>query len=407
MPTYFYTAISPAGDKITGTENAPTKQDLARILHEKGYVLTNANAGERKKGFSGIRGILNGLLGVSLKDKLVFVRNLQVMISAGVPLPKALDILAGQTNNRRFRSTLTEIRKKVVEGQSISQAMEGYPSVFPELVTNMIKVAEESGTMEDVLSRLTLQMEREYDLKSKVKGALLYPAVIVTAMIAIGILMMVAVVPKLAATFADLGIELPITTRIIIGLSEFMTERWYVAVPALVLSVVLVWRAGKTAPGRHVLDTIYLKIPIIGGIVQKTNAALTTRTLSSLIFAGIPIVRALEITSRVVGNTHFRGALIASAEKVRKGAKVSEALHPYEGLYPSVVIQMLEVGEETGQTSEVLRKLADFFEGEISNVTKNLTSIIEPILMLVIGVVVGFFAISMIQPMYSMLGAIQ
>lgn len=407
MPTYSYTAVSAAGDKISGTETAASERELARVLREKGYILTNANTGEKRKRFSAIRDVLGGFLGVSLLDKLLFVRNLQVMVSAGVPLPKALDILSGQAHSKRFRVTLLDIKKKIVEGQAISQAMEAYPKIFPELLTNMIKVGEESGTLEDVLSRLTLQLEREHDLKSKIRGALLYPAIIVVAMMGIGTLMMIVVVPKLADTFEDLGVELPFTTKVIIGLSQFTTERWYIVLPLLVLFVVLFWRAAKTAFGKQVIDTLSLRVPILGGAIQKTNSALTTRTLSSLIFSGIPIVRALEITSRVVGNFHFQEALNACAEKVRTGAKVSEALRAYEGLYPSVVIQMIEVGEETGQTSEVLRKLADFFEEEISNITKNLTSIIEPILMLIIGVVVGFFAISMIQPMYSMLGAIK
>ena len=231
----------------------------------------------------------------------------------------------------------------------------------------------------------------------------MYPAVILLAMIGIGVLMIVMVVPKLALTFRELNIPLPITTRFVIGLGEFLTERWYVALALLLGGIFGLWRFGKTARGKELKDFLFFRLPIISGIILKSNAATTVRTLSSLIASGVPIVRSLEITSRVLGSSKFREALSQSALEVGKGVKLSQALKAYTNLYPLLVVHMIEVGEETGKSAEVLSQLADFYEEEVGNATKNLAAVIEPVLMLFIGGVVGYFAVSMIQPMYSIL----
>ena len=407
MPTYFYTAIGKTGEKIKGSEAAQDERQLARLLRDKGLILTTVKNAQEKKRLISFVSFFEGFGGVSLTDKLLFTRNLQVMIEAGIPLPKSLDVLAAQTKNKRFKTTMLEVKKQVVQGKTLSEALGEYPKVFPELFFNMVKVGEESGTLGQVLGQLTLQLERQHELRSKVVGALLYPAVIVCAMIGIGILMLVVVVPQLAAVFKDLGVELPLTTRLVIGLGTLMAERWYLLFPGILLFLFILFQLLRTKPGKRVTDTISLKLPILSGVIQKANAALMTRTLSSLISSGVPIVRSLEITSRVVGNVYFRDSLAKAAVEVGKGAKLSDSLQAYSSVYPIIVIQMISVGEETGETGKILAKLADFFEEEVATVTKNLTSVIEPLLMLVIGAVVGFFAISMVQPMYSLLSGLQ
>jgi len=377
------------------------------LLRDKGLILTTVKNAQEKKRLISFVSFFEGFGGVSLTDKLLFTRNLQVMIEAGIPLPKSLDVLAAQTKNKRFKTTMLEVKKQVVQGKTLSEALGEYPKVFPELFFNMVKVGEESGTLGQVLGQLTLQLERQHELRSKVVGALLYPAVIVCAMIGIGILMLVVVVPQLAAVFKDLGVELPLTTRLVIGLGTLMAERWYLLFPGILLFLFILFQLLRTKPGKRVTDTISLKLPILSGVIQKANAALMTRTLSSLISSGVPIVRSLEITSRVVGNVYFRDSLAKAAVEVGKGAKLSDSLQAYSSVYPIIVIQMISVGEETGETGKILAKLADFFEEEVATVTKNLTSVIEPLLMLVIGAVVGFFAISMVQPMYSLLSGLQ
>ncbi|MBI2098660.1 MAG: type II secretion system F family protein [Candidatus Wildermuthbacteria bacterium] len=406
MPTYFYTAITATGEKVSGSEAAQDERTLANILREKGYLLTAATTEHAKKKILSFGPFLNRLHSVSLADKLLFTRNLQVMVAAGVPLPRALDILSVQTESKSFRKVLLEIKKEVVEGKNLSESMGNYPAIFSELFTNMIKVGEGSGTLEQVLQQLTLQLERSHELRSKILGALLYPSVVIAAMLGVGTLMLIVVIPQLAATFADLNVPLPLTTRVVIAFGTFLSKFWYIAFPAFFGSLVLAFQLTKTRQGKRAFDAFILKAPLFGGITQKLNAALMTRTLSSLIAAGVPIVRALEITSKVLGNVYFQDSLGVCAQRVGKGEKLSAALKSYGRLYPVVVVQMVEVGEETGETGNILAKLAEFYEEGVTQVTKNLTSIIEPILMLIIGATVGFFAISMIQPIYGMLSAL-
>jgi len=410
MSTYHYIAKSLNGEEKSGTLEAKDTHQLARTLKNQGFILIKAEI-EKEKGkkMSFLQfglGDIPFLGGVSLAEKLMFTRNLQVMIASGLPLPRSLEILSSQTKSKKFKKALSGIEKEIIKGKNFSDTLKEYPDIFSELFQNMIKVGEEAGTLDEVLKVLSRQMEREHELKSKIKGAMMYPAVIISAMIGIGILMLIMVIPKLAETFEELEIELPITTKFVIGLGTFLAEKWFLAILIIIGFIFLFSRISKTKRGKSAIDFLVLRIPIVSSIVKKTNSAYTVRTLSSLIASGVPIVRSLEIVAGTLGNIYFKTAISEAAEKVRKGEKLSEALNPYQNLYPLIILQMIKVGEETGETSSILAKLADFFEEEVGNATKNLTSVIEPVLMLIIGAVVGFFAISMIQPMYSMLGAV-
>ena len=407
MAKYFYEARSLTGELKSGILEAKDEHELSRILRQDGYLLVKVSSeGEtlKKKKFEIS---IPFLAKVGLKEKMFFTRNLKVMIASGLPLPRSLKILSEQTKNQKFKEAIRDVSEQITKGESFSKALSLHPDIFSELFQNMIKVGEEAGTLEEVLKVLTEQMERENEMKSKIIGAMIYPAVIIAAMIGIGILMLIMVVPKLAETFKELNIELPPTTKFVMFLGTFLAEKWYLFILIVIVFLILFRILLRTKFGKNLIDGLVLKLPIVSPIIKKTNSASTTRTLSSLIVAGVPIVRALEIISRTLGNVYFRKAMAEAAEKVKKGGKLFEALKPYQNLYPLLVIQMIEIGEETGETSTILSKLADFFEEEVTNTTKNMTAIIEPILMLFIGGVVGFFAISMVQPMYSMLQAIK
>ncbi|MDO8663529.1 MAG: type II secretion system F family protein, partial [Candidatus Wildermuthbacteria bacterium] len=295
----------------------------------------------------------------------------------------------------------------ISKGNSFSSALNKHPKIFSEVFQSMIGVGEEGGTLDEVLKTLALQLERENDLKSKVRGAMIYPAVIVCAMLGIGTLMLVTVVPQLSQTFKEMEVELPFTTKLVIGFADLLVQRWYLIVPIFIFLIFIFWQIAKSKKGKKIIDHLILKVPIFSPIVKNTSSAYTARTLSSLISAGVSLPRALEITSKILGNYFYKDALLAAGEKVKKGEKLSSALKGAEKIFPPTLIQMIGVGEETGETSAILAKLADFYEQEVSDTTKNLTSIIEPVLMIFIGAVVGFFAVSMIQPMYSMLGSIK
>lgn len=404
MPKFIYTAkILQTGEAKSGSLEAKDIHELARSLKQAGAVLIRAEPeGEIKKKSMDI-----SFFGPSLAEKMFFTRNLQIMISAGLPLPRALETLSSQTRNKKFKKAILKIKEEVIKGKSFSDTLSSFPDIFSPLFQNMIKVGEEGGTMENVLKTLTLQLERENDLKSKIKGAMIYPSVIITAMLGIGILMLVTVVPKLNETFKDLNVELPLTTKVVIGFASFLTEKWYFLIIIVLILVFLFRQILKSKEGKRIFDGIFLKIPVFSKLIKNTNSAYTARTLSSLIASGVSLPKSLEITSGTLGNIYYQKALLETVDKIKKGGKLSEALTRYSDIFPQTLLQMVNVGEETGETSGVLDKVASFYEEEVANAAKNLTSVIEPILMIVIGAVVGFFAVSMVQPMYSMLGAIE
>lgn len=406
MPRYNYIGKTLQGESCSGTLEAKNEHQLARILRTEGCILISSESGEAKKEKRKFTISIPSLGWISLTEKMMFVRNLRVMIAAGVPLPRGLEILVSQSKNEKFKKILLNVREEVIKGKTFSNALSKYLNVFSELFINMVKVGEETGTMEEVLRVVAQQMEKEHEIKSKIKGAMVYPAVILLAMVCIGILMLIMVVPKLSKVFTDLGVELPMTTKLVIDFGAFLGKFWY-TLPLIVIFLIILFRVAlKTKIGKLAFDTFILKIPIFSPIIKKTNSAHTVRTLSSLITAGVPIVRSLEIVSNSLSNVNYKKAISEAAEKVKKGGKLAEVLKGYENIYPSLIIQMIEVGEETGETANILEKLADFFEEEVSNATKNLSAVIEPVLMLIIGAAVGFFAISMIQPIYSMLEVI-
>jgi len=405
MPRYSYKAKSLEGEEKSGILEAKDEHQLSQILRSQGFILIKAKPEEIKRKFR--KAISLSFFGPTLEEKMFFTRNLQVMIASGLPLPRAIETLAFQAKSQKFKNVLLNIKEEITKGKSFSDATSAFPDIFSELFQNMIKVGEETGNLEKVLNVLALQMDREHELKSKIKGALIYPAVIISTMIGIGILMLVMVVPKLAETFKELNVELPITTQIVIGMADFLTYKWYLVIIILIFVILLFRQILRSKRGKEIIDNLFLKLPIISPIIKNTNSAYTARTLSSLISAGVNLPRSLEITSGTLGNIYYKNILLQAAEKVRKGEKLSEILKVYQNIYPSTLVQMIEVGEETGETSNILAKLADFFEAEVSNTTKNLASVIEPILMIIIGAIIGFFAVSMIQPMYSMLGAIK
>jgi len=404
MPKYYFEARTFEGEIKKGEIEARDIKELAKILKEQGLFLVKISLEKEKERKFKIPSISRG---VSLADKMFFTRNLRVMISAGLPLTRALSSLSNQVKSKIFKKAILEIREKVEKGESFSQALSFFPKIFPPIYQSMVKVGEESGRLEEVLEILARQMEREHELRSKVKGAMIYPAVVISAMIGIGILMLIMVVPKLAETFKELEIELPATTRFVIFLGTFLSKNFLFLFFGLIFLFFVLRQILRTKKGKRFFDSLILKIPVISDISRKQNSALFTRTLSSLISAGVSLPRSLEITASTLRNVFFQEALIEGAERVKKGEKLSQVLKKYQNFIPLTAISMIEVGEETGETAQILEKLADFYEDEVTNATKNLASVIEPILLLIIGGIVGFFAISMVQPMYSMLQAIK
>lgn len=411
MPTFIYSAAKQNGEAVKGEREAESKNTLAVLLKQEGLFLLEAREKGTKDGAFGkinidIGDLTSRLKPVSIVDKMFFTRNLAVMLGAGLALTKALDALERQSTNGRLKTVIADVRDQIVRGKPFAESLRMHEKIFGELYINMIEVGETTGKLTLVLKLLAKQMKKDYDLRKRVRGAMIYPTIIFAVLIIVGTLMMIYVVPQLTQTILDLGVEIPLSTRIIIAMSNFISNYILWLLVAVALFGVGVWYGIKTPQGKKTFDTIVLKIPIFGPLINKFNTARFARTLSYLISSGVPIVHSLEITSRVLGNIHFRKAAEVAAEEVQKGKQIHDILGAFPVFQP-MVIQMIEVGEETGKISSMLLRLALFFEEEVSNTTKNLASIIEPILMVVIGTAVGLFAVSMLQPIYSSLGNIQ
>lgn len=407
MPTYNFSAKSISGEIKTGAMEANSEAELAHLLRDQGFILTSVQCSrEPLKIRNRLVEFLPSLYSIPLSEKMIFVRHLAVMIGAGLSINRALEALAAQTRNQAFSKIITQISSDVQKGQPLAESMNKHPKVFSELFVNMVKVGETGGGLEDVLKNLAHQLEKDYELRSKVRNAMIYPSVIITAMLIIGVLMMTLVVPKLTQIFQEMNTELPITTRFIIGLSNFLSQHWLLGIFILIAIFIAGRFIAKTKRGKMTFDFVLLRLPIFGEISKKINAARLARTLGLLIESSVPIVQGLQIVAGTMSNYYFRESLSLAAESVQKGNPLSKLIGTYPNLYPPTVNQMIEVGEETGTLGDILMKLADFYEEEVSDVTKGMSAIIEPILMIIIGIAVGFFAISMIQPMYSIMSSV-
>lgn len=402
MPKFLYTAKNIAdGSSSAGEVNAKDERALAAELRASGLLLTSAKE-IREESQVQVR-FLDRFMSVPLKEKMVFARNLAVMISSGLVVARAIKSLSLQTKNRTFRKILDDVYDEVQAGKTLSEGLAKYPNVFSELFTNMVYVGEVSGNLESVLDILALQLEKENDLRSKVKGAMTYPAVIVVAMIGIGVLMLTYILPKITGVFKDMDVDLPKTTLFIMGMSDFLRDHWIIAISIVVLLALVVKFAYGTTGGKRFFHYLFLRMPILGGIVVKVNCARFARIYSSLLKSGVSVVDSLKIVGKTIGNVHYKSVLAEAVEEIQKGTELSKVIAAHERQFPILVSQIIEVGEETGKTEVVLERLAEFYEGEVDQITKNMSSIIEPVLMLLIGSGVGFFAIAMLQPMYSVL----
>jgi len=406
LPTFAFTAKSLTGDIKVGSQEAASEGELAHALREQGFILTSINivagqtvASSQKR----LADFLPSFNFIPLSEKMVFARHLAVMIGAGLSMTRALEILSLQTKNKGFSKIIKSLKENVSQGQSFADSLAKYPKIFSELFINMVRVGESSGGLEETLKMLAFQMEREHELKSKIKGALIYPTVVVIAMFGIGILMMVVVMPQLTQVFKEMNSDLPLSTQMIISFSDFLIQHWAIGLMGLLGLIVVVRLLLKTTSGKTSFDWVLLRLPIFGEIIKKVNSARLARTLGALIESSVPIVQSLQIIAGTLGNSFFRQSLTEASLSVQKGGQLSKFIDSYPQLYPAMVGQMIAVGEETGTMGAVLGKLADFYEEEVNAVTKGMASIIEPILMVVIGAAVGFFAISMIQPMYSVM----
>lgn len=403
MEKFTYTGTTRDGQPVSETVEAADKYAVYEIARTNGHTILSVSPAKK---FS-LHTLLNMekvnyfLSRVKGDELVMMTRNLSSMLKAGLPLSRALSVIERQSKNPRIKGTMVEVRESINKGDPFHEALKKFPETFSPLYVAMVRAGEESGGMVEALKTISFQLERSSSLRKKIKGAMIYPAIVISVMLMIGILMMIYVVPTLTGTFLKLNIELPLSTRIIIGTSNLFSNHGLLTIAGFIIIVGGFISAARTRIGKYALHLSYLKIPVIGNLVRQTNSAYTARTLSSLLASGVDVIGALHITEDVLQNVHYKAIIKEAAVKVEKGSPLSETFIAHENLYPILVGEMVLVGEETGQISEMLTEIANFYETEVEQKTKDLSTIIEPVLMVTIGAGVGFFALAMIAPIYS------
>ena len=403
MPQFVYTGTDSTGTKVKETVTADDRYAVYDIARDNGHTIATVSEATSFSAASLLNmDKINQLLSRIKTDELVMMtKNLGSMLTAGLPLSRALSVIQRQSTNPKLKLVLQEISEKIQGGLQFNEALAAYPKVFPDLYIAMVKAGEEGGTLAEALDTLGTQMERSSSLKKKIKGAMMYPSIVMVIMMVIGVLMMIYVMPSITSTFVDLGVDLPTTTTVLIATSNFMVEHTVIVLGGMVLSIVGFLYALRTYPGKKVFHFVIIHLPVIGTMVKESNSAQMARTLSSLLHSGVDVIRALEITQEVIQNVYYKPILATAMARVEKGTPLSETFVENTKLYPVLVGEMILVGEETGNISKMLGELAIFYETEVEQKTKDLSTIIEPLLMVVIGGTVGFFALAMIAPIYS------
>jgi type IV pilus assembly protein PilC len=343
---------------------------------------------------------------IKMQEKIIFARNLGAMIQAGLAASRALAVMERQTKNVALKKIIIALNENISKGKTLADAMAAYPKMFSPLFISMVRAGEESGNLADSLKIVALQMDRSYALSRRIRGALMYPAVVVCLMIVISIILLTYIVPTLQSTFVGLNAPLPKSTQFVIGVSDVIRFHGLILLTVVVLIVTLFVWWKRRPQGKSVIDYIVLKIPVMGNIVKEVNAARTARTLSSLLTSGVDMVEAVRITTDVVQNVHYKKVLQTAQTTITKGEPLSKVFGENEKLYPTFLTEMMSVGEETGKMGEMLLGVAVFYEDDVEQATKDMSTVIEPLIMVVIGAGVGFFAVAMITPMYSLVNVI-
>jgi type IV pilus assembly protein PilC len=402
---FSYQAKLKTGEISKGVLEDSDRFSAARDLRSRGYIPLSIR--EQGKGLMSKLSVFSAIFSkVSIAEQIILTKNLGGMLQAGLPISRALSVLQKQTKNPKLSKILVSLVNDITSGGTLSSGLSKFPNVFSTLFVSMAKAGEESGNLSGALSEIGVSLEKSHALTKKIKGALIYPGIILSAMVVIGVLMFAFVVPTLAGTFKELGVVLPLSTRILVFLGNFFSNNLILTFAILIGIVIGLYLLFSAKFVAKYIDFVLVKLPVIGNLTKELNTARTARTMSSLLSAGVSITRATEITKDVVQNSYYKKILNEVKISIEKGAPFSETFEAHPDLYPVMMSEMIQVGEETGKLSEMLIQIALFYEGEIENATKNLSTIIEPFLMIIIGAGVGFFAISMISPLYSILGNI-
>jgi type IV pilus assembly protein PilC len=406
MAMYKWAGVSPKGETLSGEMEATSREAVIIRLRTQRIQPIPAKIKEKGKGLDYELKLPSIGAAVKGRDIVVFTRQFATMINAGLPIMQCLQILAGQTENKVFRKTINDLKDDVESGSTLADAAKKHPKVFSELYTSLVQAGEIGGILDTILQRLAAYLEKTAQLKSKIKGAMIYPACIVIAAMLVTAILLIWVIPVFAEVFQSFGAALPAPTQFVINLSNFVIDYvWYLAM--VPIAGFFAFRAAyRTDNGRMTIDRLSLRIPVFGELIRKSSVARFTRTLSTLVSSGVPILDALNITARTAGNKVIEKALYEARQSIASGRTISEPLIEAK-VFPPMVCQMISVGETTGALDSMLGKIADFYDDEVDNTVANLMSLLEPAVILFLGVVIGGLVVSMYLPIFQLGAVIQ
>lgn len=405
MSKFFYKARTPTGKIIADYIEAPTRKDAFERIKSLNYTLIELT--ETKENIlSFLKKLSPFKAKVKSMDLTIFSRQLATLVSSGVPLVQGLSILEEQFVSANFKKVIRAIRSDIESGISISEAMKKHPTIFSELYVGMIHAGEVGGILDQVLERLSDYLESMEELKTKIKGAMMYPIIVSIVAVGAAVIMLTVVVPRFAAMFQEIGAKLPTPTLLLITLSNFIQKSILFFIIAFIIGVILFRKFYKISPFfRLKVDSFLLKLPVVGDVIRKTAIAKFTRTLGTLVKSGVPILQAMETVAKTSGNKVIEETILEAKESIREGQRVADPLKK-SGVFPPMVIQMISVGEETGQLDAMLIKIADFYDKEVAAAIESLTRMIEPMIIVFLGVVVGGMVIAMYLPMFEITSAV-
>ena len=396
MEQFKYKARKRDGTVVYGTVNAPNEAAVAAFIRKQDMYVAGIEAAKKK-------GLFSGVLfeeSINLYDISIFARQFATLLGAGVPLLTGLEILTQQSAKERLRTVLGQITTSVREGKALSAAMAEFPKVFPELMTNMVAAGEAGGILEIVMDRLAAQFEKDYRMNAKFKSAMIYPAIVLSVAAIVVAIIMMFVMPVFVGLFEQLKIELPFVTRVVIGISNFLGHYWYLVIAALIGLVLLYKWAGTKESFRLWRDGVYLKVPIFGDLYNKIIITRFARTFASFSRSGVPILNAMTIVSKATGSLQAERVLNQARGSLRRGRTLADPMEA-SGMFPPIVISLVNIGEETGALDTMLDKVADFYGAEVDDTIGRLQTIMDPILIVILGVIIGTLAVALLLPMFE------
>ncbi|MDZ4804584.1 MAG: type II secretion system F family protein [Candidatus Eisenbacteria bacterium] len=402
MPVFMWKGRTLAGETQSGELSVDTQAEALSQLRRKRIIPQFVR--EKPKSLTiGIN--LKAGASVSTRDLAIFTRQFATMITAGLPLVQCLDILSQQSDSAALRKVINDVRNDVESGTTLAEALGKHPKVFDNLFVNMVEAGEAGGVLDDILLRLATYIEKAEALRRKVKAAMTYPTVVLVVAVGTTTFMLLFIIPTFAKIFKDFGGELPLPTAIVLMLSDFLRSYWYLLFGAVAGLIVLFKRFYATDKGEKIIDRLKLRMPILGDLLKKAAIARFTRTLGTLISSGVPILTGLEITARTAGNRVIQEAVLATRASIREGQTIAAPLKESK-VFPPMVVQMIAVGEETGALDEMLNKIATFYDDEVNTAVDTLTSIIEPVMIVVMGLLVGGMVVAMYMPMFKLINVV-